>query len=766
MIHNYPTIPTMKFPRYLLAISLLITMSTTVMDACGPYSIEDLKHIRFFRSCSPEQEHQWQDGCRFNEYEKEENCLLWQSLTSASIPLKDIEKVIYDASLSDIEGLFNGSNPKGGLSTNAFAGWLCAPEHREDLEYLLTAKEIEEIRDYMAHPWYYAYDGDEEHVALERLKERCLAYSGKRHAARYALQLVRLYFASGDYDECIRIWESAVSSMPRDIITDMTASYVGGAYYRLGDRDRAIDLYTRSQDIGSLISLQAWNYSEGKSEYEDARVRELEYIFNRFPESPLLGVRLQQYIRRLESLRFNSDGHMPDDDDNIFYDELKRFALNASSSSKCRRKGMWHYALGYLHYLDEDNEKARLYLRRAESADATPFIKESIHAFRFLIDAGNADGSPAYRHKLMSELAWLDRMMERDIKLTPDQDWQIYDKLNLSVFYWQDVAHKVLLGEVCPRLKSSGQTTLSIQLANYATNRIHQLSPQYNAYHNGEDDPEDNESYYSIISFDEYRRDRKEINWFDYSNQFFKLICSSTADEAARYALSIEKPASDLERFLNARGYVDNDYIGDIVGTLYIREMKYEKAEEWLSRVSTGYQARTNLAKEGYFRLDPFRYQSDEKIIINDSTDYRLRFAQEMTNLEKLINSDADPNRKAAAKLRYAIGLRNSFGRCWYLTSYGYSVADYHPDEEIWSPHYSGERVGFSNNPYAQTAYRRVDQLMKEAIKEFTDREQAAQALLEMKNFASLLQKYPESRAADYVRTRCDNLHDYALQKK
>lgn len=74
----------------------------------------------------------------------------------------------------------------------------------------------------------------------------------------------------------------------------MIASYVGGAYSRLGNRDKAIELFTRSQDIGSLISLKAWVGVESSSNYTDERVRELEYIYNRFPNSPLLSIKLQE----------------------------------------------------------------------------------------------------------------------------------------------------------------------------------------------------------------------------------------------------------------------------------------------------------------------------------------------------------------------------------------------------------------------------------------------------------------------------------------
>lgn len=771
----------MKSLKYILIISILILLGESRADACGPYFPDDPNYILMFRSCSPELERQWQDGCRFQDYEKEQNCNLWQKITSTSIPLNDIEKVIYDARLSDLNDL-----SKGTLSNNKFAKWLSVPGHHEDLEYVHIAKEIEEIREYMNNPWYYAYDGDDEHTRLSELKKICQDYNGKRHASRYALQLIRLNFATGDFRSCIDLWENKVRKMPQDIVTDMIASYVGGAYSRAGNRNKAIELFTRSQDIGSLISLKAWDGVESGSNYTDERVKELEYIFNRFPNSPLLSVKLQKHIREIEWFNYNFEewkthgfsgsvfvtnywygDSILSDELLAYYDEFKRFAQKAAVSKQCHQKGMWNYALSYLYFLDGDMNKSLEYLNRAEHSEATPFMTQSIRALRFLMDAKQANNSGAYLRKLLSELKWLDAQMEGEVNLRPDNNWQYNNKLNWRVCYWQDVARKVLLGVVCPKMKKVGNQTLVLQLANYASNRIYQLAPMYEAYHFGYDDPNDNELYTVILPFDEYRDSWSGRNDFDYQNQFFESIYGSKANEAARYAQRITKPETELDKFLNERSYVDKDYIYDIVGTLYLREMNYEKASEWLAKVSADYQSRTNIAKEGYFNLDPFRYQCDKKHFISDSSDYKLKFAQEMARLDKMISSDAEPNRKAEAKIRYAIGLRNSFGKCWYLTAYEY-IMGYTADVERheWEWHTSTDRRGFKDNRYAQRAYKRVDALMNQAIAEFTDPEKAAHAQLEMMNYATLMRQYPATKAAAQVRSRCDNYHDYALQKR
>ena len=771
--------PTMKSIRFILAISVLALSAVVTQKAmaCGEYRPSNPAHIRFFRCCSPELEQQWQEGCRFQDYEKDENCLLWQKITSPTIPLKDIEHIVYDTSLKDLHDLQQNSH-----RNNGFAKWLCESNHKEDLDYLLIAKEIEEIRKYMTTPWYYAYDGDEEHLRLNELMGKCKSYSGKRHAPRYALQMTRLYFAQGEYQNCIDLWEKSACEMPRDIVTDMIASYVGGAYSRKGNREKAIELFTRSQDIGSLINLKVWNEAEDVSLYSDSRVKELEYIFNRFPNSPLLSVRLQKYVRDYEDcLSAGYEGCVREWDfrdpylvgnvyhnnlNQTFYDELKRFGQSVTFSKDCNQKGMWWYALAYIYYLegiyyDKDNRAVTMsYLSKAENTESTPFIRESIKAFRILMDASHSSGGSGYRAKLLNDLEWLDECMQRDVELSYESWWQYYNWMNYSFYYWQDVARRVLLGEVCPKMAKAGYVTLALQLANYASNRIYQLSSLYKLYRGcGEGS--------RVLTMEDFRKTWSESNDLDYSNLFFVWINSVPASEAATYAERISNPKNKLDRFLNERSYVDSDYIYDIVGTSYLREMNYDMAVYWLSKVSKDYQARTNIAKAGYFKLDPFKFQFNKKQYISDSNDYKLKFAQEMSQLERLIMSDAEPNRKANAKIRFATGLRNSFGRCWYLTAYGYE-ARYEPGDEYtnWKLFTSQDREGFEGDQFAQGVYKRVDKLMAQALSEFTDPEQAAQAQLEMMNFSTVMKLYPQSKAAEAVRSRCDNYYDYAIQKR
>lgn len=737
-------------PGRLAATAMTLAALNLPAWACGPYSPEKPGTLNIFRTCQECPKTQWDTGVLAKDDRVQQNCLLWQSITAADIPLADIRAVVYKATLADLAGI--GGKKFAG---NRFAQWLAQPAHKEDLDYLLVAKETEELRAYMQDPWYYGYEGDPQHRRLAQLADTCRAYTGTRHAARYALQDARLCFAAGRHGDCTGIWRR-VGKMPRNVVTDMTAGYVAGAYLRLGNRAKAIEIYERSGDIKSLVELEVWQWREVKSRYKDNRVKALEYVFERQPDCPLLAAELQRQVRDLD---FEFARGCEDDSVKNFCAELKSFAARAAASPRCTQKGMWRYAAAFLNWLEGDTARALTWLAQAEQSDNTPLLAQSIRAMRFMTNALMA-GKAAYPAILLRDLQWLDAHLANDMHPDPNEYWQSDNATNRAAGYWQDVTRRVLLGEVCPRLQKAGDNTVALHCANYAANRAMQLHPQIIAWSN-EEGTYDNR----LMDIDRYRRDKNIFNGFDFSNQFFACIDTTGAGGAASYARRLMQPQTALDRFFKDRCYADSDYICDIVGTLYLREMDYESAAQWLARVSPGYQSRTNVAREGYFDRNPFNFQHDKKHAVSKKGDYKLRFALAMIRLNRLMGEGVEANRRAWAMIRYATGLRNSFGHCWYLTAYEAHV-DYRKDGDSFKTFEVCDRGSFAGNAHAQKAYAEVDRLMAQALTLFTDPEMAARAHLAMLNHATVMKKYAGTRAARRLRGRCDTYCDYALQKR
>ena len=237
----------------------------------------------------------------------------------------------------------------------------------------------------------------------------------------------------------------------------------------------------------------------------------------------------------------------------------------------------------------------------------------------------------------------------------------------------------------------------------------------------------------------------ENFNSHDYSNSFFEMIDSLGLNTAIRYVQNVRKPVSELDRYLNTRGYIGSDYLNDIVGTQCLRNMRYKEAVEYLGAVSKAYQKHLNV----YMDYDPF---SIERKPIKLKYEFRYDFACKMYSLEQSLDLPSEPNRKAQLLIEYATGLRNSFDFCWGLTQY-YRGTSY------WGQ--VCEKRNWEKDEYTQTARGRAKELIKLACDIVTDDEVAAEINYALCNYRTVADKYPNTKKGKLVIGQCDNLCDY-----
>ena len=250
-------------------------------------------------------------------------------------------------------------------------------------------------------------------------------------------------------------------------------------------------------------------------------------------------------------------------------------------------------------------------------------------------------------------------------------------------------------------------------------------------------------------------------------------------DAAAKYALT------------SAR----KDQIFDLLGTRCLRNMQYQKAVEYLSKVSPRYSRadmvweyeRDDLREEldNYYRRDPFDISFvtslTKKKLKCPISQYRLKFAQQMVRLENEIKTCEDPNLRADYMARYATGMRNSFYHCWILTalrqSGGYECGNVDPESMVGI---SSNLNHLHYNPYSTssdcrdmrdfykwqkttraTMEKKSKQIYRQALATYTDPDRAAALLHSLAMFKTIMKKYPNSASAQVVRAHCDNYKDY-----
>ena len=723
----------MKSLKYTLAVSLLAALwpAIPVLGCWGPWYLP--KGYYMYRVVDNTEN----ESAVFSQFNLNavSNCREWQRYSSSDIPLTDIYQVVYKMSLEEFEAFHNESWGYGG--NNAFLKWL-SHGRWDEMNFLLFAKITEDVRGRQNSRWYYPSMRTGAKMSLEEIVDQALNYRGPLRD-RYLLQAVRAMFSLRRYTDCIALWDKEASLLPKEcIIRQLILPYIAGAEYRMKNYDKAVSYFYEAGDFVSMIACSDVNPPA-------STVEAIERIYQQEPNCSHFPEMLQRLVHTAEP---DGEFYWEELDKDLVKDEhrqLIRLAVRIAQEGKAHNTAMWYYTAAFIEDLDGHPVEASKLLAEAEQSHGTEFIKESVKVMRIYLDAKLMPYNQGYENLLFKQLKWLDQKIADNI--TPkvrERTSEYYDlACNISYYYWNDMMRRIILAEVCPRMIVSGKTIRALQLANMADNRLLGLV-DCKTYHKKTHVKGRVEWVETTSSMSEFRRDKNRRSP-DYSNYFFEMIDSVGIDKVIAYRNRIERPVDTFDRFLNGRGYVDMEYINDIVGTQCLRTMRYGDAVTYLGHIGRSFEGHLNT--EIYW--DPFSYERRD---IKDKSDFKYRFAREMCMLEQEMNKTTDPDRKAEAMIRYATGMRNSFDRCWPLTQY-YRGTSYFGQVQ--------EKRDWENEPEAIRAKKRSTELFKTACALLTNRELAAETLYEFNQYRTVAEKYPETEIGQYVCGHCDNLYDY-----
>ena len=695
--------------------SALLLLSGIQTYACGPFEYYPYGY-KMYRV--------YDKSAAVKPNERKENCILWQKLTSADIPLDDIEKVVYKYTIAQMKAMLTVQD------SNAFASWIREHNELEIYEFLMLAKKCEYSRDMLNDPWYYPSKNDGTYMSLREIVDMAKAYDGTRLNDRYALQAVRAMFSARQYQECIEYWNGIEGSLPDGLIKEMTRSYIVGALSRTGQTDYALKYFTDVKDLWSIIYCLK---SEGKV---IDNVGELEYIAQYAPESDQVTEVLQDVITAFEpwgaikyTYRQRGTTTMVDEYSREKFDRLYQLSTRMAKRKSSSNSAAWCYTAAFLADLDARPNEAWEYVLQAEKCPSSSFMKESIRVLKMYLDAKISAYDTSYESRLYNDLRWLESKIKGNI--TEEVRENVADSYcyrsadyNISFYYWNDMMRRILLSEVCPRMLDRRMPTRALQLSNMADNYLLNLVDSIEGK-----------------TLNEYRRDCS-YNHIDYCGDFFYMMLSAVSiDELIAYVKRASLSNTTIDKFLNSKGYINSDYFNDIIGTRYLSEMNYSRAVQYLAKVSSSYQTRLNT--EDYMHRDPFNLEGGR---LSEHKDYKLSFAQEMLRLEKAINSSTDNNSKAFDMIKYSTGMLSSFTNCWTLTGY---------KRESWPADLA---------PSLEPVFSKVESTFSYALSIITNDELAAAAHVKLCQWKTASEKYPDTFAAKYTKMVCDGLCDYSLR--
>lgn len=689
----------MNFKRFISSIILSLSFSTSF--ACGPFDALTSNPFVF---------HFYQEGDvpTIMQLQRNENVSLWQSLTSDTVKLSDIDTAVYEMNLSQLQSIFNGAETQ-----NGFLSWLVSNDSKAIIDFLLLAKELEELRVNRVSQWYYPsdkkekYDSRTEAERFMSVLERCREHSSGFLSDRYGLQYVRALIALKKYDECIDFYNRSMSKLPdTNLFKRMAKGYVAGCLQQNGEVDRANKIFAEIGDFNSI--------SNSKKDYFKTLVRNN-------PESDVIKSRLNHWI-----------GY-GDRNDNLPFLEVADAAL---SSPNVINRGDWLYLKAYVEEIYNRNHKKALVL-----------VKKAL----------NSEFSKA-------EMRYDAELMELCLQA---EEGNLCKDLRYYLDNFQNNSDPFFF-YIVPALLKKGRKSEALLLANYAPHIEGSHKSSYN--------------YSFINGYQKYY----QVPDNTYANTGFQLMLSMSAQEIVNYKTFLD---SETPIVLELRDYArhDNDYLNEIIGTLYMREGNYDKAVEYLSQVSLDYQKELNVYQCGYLNDNPWvncylptdkweypathgiddtsittTFCPENSSLLLSPNNAKLNFAREMATLQHIIKVGT-PDERGLARIRYALARYNSFFDCWALTQYWLGDANqcnYKPFYWQWDGTYM--ELDYLKNLTGNIPNEKwLESEISKGLREIKSPEIAAEAEFLTGNYQKIAKQYPASSVGKYLSTHCDNWSEW-----
>lgn len=720
----------MKYIKFILAVSLLLCIESTW--ACGVNPLYDATDTPIYRV----NEDQISGRNEYIRQFRKNNIALWKKQTSDKFPDSLVEETVYHYSSYQLAKLYNvashiddttniewANKYAQHLATTISYSGCTTSKYINTLRFLLIAKRCEEAcKQLYNDPWYYPVKGDNVENTLEDIISNCRKATNFK--TRYFLQEVRALIALNRYDECISRWEETKDQIDNDLFYKEIELRVARAYLlaKISDKDKAVEIYARYGDAESLM------YVGGIG--PDINEDKLSYVYKLCPDAEYLKGEIQQRLNDMN-------------DADAFADTtLLQLAKMAIKDRRAKDIAMWYYVAAAVCDKAGQYDEALNYINHGERLCTTRQQKSMFKVARIFVESKSMEYNSSYDRQLFNDLQWLDKEIKTNLthqERTKIKENSLYILRNNEAYgyYWADAMRRILIKNVIPKAEEAGYKTRALQLANYADYCLVR--------------------YLEIDKMENWSWDGKHYrNIYDYCNNMFKIAYYQlSAVELEKYVKEKERPRDDFGQFLVQKGFRDMDYWNELLGTMFLRDHNYSKAVEYLEKVSPEFQYYLNVYTEGdYMKRDPFEPDLWERgNFLHDDTDYKLRFAREMESLQKTFESQCDPNRRASAMIRFAIGMRNSVNYCWALTRYEDAPYYYDCPTELCYPQQF-------------ESLEQSKKLITTAFTMFTCDEIAARHRYMLRHYKYVMDNYSYTDIAQYIARHCDTWRDYLKNKK
>ena len=357
------------FKRYFLAISLgLLTTSASL--ACG-WDGDDPSYYNLFycTRALPDLQDQHTD----------ESVQFWGRYAGlpADDALKEAVKYLRKSDFEDTE------EP----TTNLLITTLRQQGKSDALALLQINTELSELVE-STQFWYYQKVTPEQYQEL--LDKANGLKVGKDLAKRLTFLKMRILARLNADDAMMRLWTNDASKWDPSEIRDRMEGYVAGIYFRQGDYDKALPIYFRQRDGGS-ISLCVNRMLDSTS---------IEEAYNKDPNAMILGYILEDYANYFYHASQHDYWEMDDEDYKIWTkvtrhrEAVVAFAEKVVAEGKAKDLQMWQAFVGFMQLITGQENAAYQSFIKAEDLPGGNVVAKSLRHYKFAASLG-MDNKPA-----------------------------------------------------------------------------------------------------------------------------------------------------------------------------------------------------------------------------------------------------------------------------------------------------------------------------------------------------------------------------------
>lgn len=636
------------------------------------------------------------------------NSEAWAQHLGSGVHTKDIESLMYHsdsatANLISDQEKSSWSNLPDSLKNNTFVRLLIDGKHEPERAYFVFTKKQEPITNIRHNYWDPDTRNFKEIAQYAELAEQQISKYRKNSFlfVRYAYQAARLYLFAQEYTKSIAIYEKYLQPIKgNDAILNWALSNYAGAIRKNGDAAKAAylfsKLFTSSPERRILAysnfhyitasDVEIFQYATHDADYfninaiigfgkEDRTMKYLNACYKLDPANTINAVLLAREVNKLEGdmnesfyIDFDRDYDRKDDKTKSYLDSLRNFALDLYKDKKYVQPQLGLITAAYLSWMNRENDLAKKYLSEVTQKGLNPKLADQYQITRLLTQVSDWQKSKEIdQQKLVKTLAWLEEKAKLDGKdANKNNNWNYnpFEHSNYSL-----ISRNILQNLVVKHYLNMQDTAMASLAAVKA------------------------DLFYNYG----YAKDSLEKNMQGATMHFWENSLSPKALLKIRALLLDNTQQNTLTKFLlEDIKHFNKDYLTELLGTAYLRELDFQKAATTLQGLPKDHKVKEI---KNWYNEDENDIKPNPFIVtINDypkkyGKEYttKLKYAERMARLENAIMTAKNSQKKADYYFQMATGIyqTSTYGNAWSLVSYDWSSMDNHAASTLhWQRNY------------------------------------------------------------------------------